>query len=144
MFKEIKAEAFPTGMKKINFIFGKGVVIFNAMGREACGTFSFNYWFKMFCSPFLNLRGYTFAFILLKCRHILFISNALLRISMSKRAERVIPPCTHQQFNKTCCSFTPLLNFVSTKNIRRVAPPLCEHFLGIHLEIRAHKGSILT
>ena len=33
MFKEIKAEAFPTGMKEINFIFEKGVVIFNAVGR---------------------------------------------------------------------------------------------------------------
>ena len=39
MFKEIKAEAFPTAMKEINFTFGKGAVIFNAMGRDACGTY---------------------------------------------------------------------------------------------------------
>ena len=52
MFKEIKAEAFPTGMKEINFTFGKNVVIVNAIGREAYGTLPFNYWFKMFCSPY--------------------------------------------------------------------------------------------
>ena len=30
------------GMKEINFIFGKGVVVFNAVGREASGTFPEN------------------------------------------------------------------------------------------------------
>ena len=43
MFQEIKAETFPTGMKEINFIFGKGVVVFNAVGREVSRTFPLRY-----------------------------------------------------------------------------------------------------
>ena len=31
-------ESFSTGVKEINFIFGKGVVVISAVGREASGT----------------------------------------------------------------------------------------------------------
>ena len=44
-------------MKKINFIFGKRVVVFNAVGREASGTFPLSYWLKMFCSPYSQISA---------------------------------------------------------------------------------------
>ena len=57
MFHEIKAETFPTGMKEINFIFGKGVVVFNAMARVASGTSPLSYWLIMFCSPYSQISA---------------------------------------------------------------------------------------
>ena len=52
MFQKIKAETFPTGMKEINLVFGKGVVVFNTVNREASGTFPLNDSLKMFRSPY--------------------------------------------------------------------------------------------
>ena len=48
----MKAESFPTGMMEINFIFGKGVVVFNAVEREASDTFPLMYRLEIFYSPY--------------------------------------------------------------------------------------------
>ena len=39
-------------MKEINLVFGKGVIIFNTVSREASGSFPLNDWLKMFCGPY--------------------------------------------------------------------------------------------
>ena len=57
MFQKIKAETFPTGMKAVNFIFGKGVVVFNTVSKEVSGTFPLSDWLKMFCRPYFYITS---------------------------------------------------------------------------------------
>ena len=44
-------------MKEINFIFGKAMVVFNAVGKEASRTFPLRNWLKMFCSPYSQISA---------------------------------------------------------------------------------------